>query len=275
MKKYFMIFGIVFFSFLAMTACSSSNNEAPAAEEGSGEEAAAGQAGKFVIAVPVDMEDAMKEITEAFPGGSGEITVIADKSGAHQKSIEDGSDIDIFISGDTKQMDTLVMKEKIDPETVSNLAMQELVLIQDKTSTPIKSVTEIPTVEGKIAVGDINTVTVGRYTQEALANLGLLDSIQDKITYLNAAETVIANVEQGNSDVGFVYRTSMKDAANSTIIEAIDSNAYSPIYIPAGIIADQDQGEKAAEFLEFLKTDEVKEILTNNGFKMIEEEPEA
>ena len=39
MKKYFMIFGIVFFSFLAMTACSSSNNEAPAAEEGSGEEA--------------------------------------------------------------------------------------------------------------------------------------------------------------------------------------------------------------------------------------------
>lgn len=70
MKKYFMIFGIVLFSFLAMTACSSSNNEAPAAEEGGGEEAAAGQAGKFVIAVPVDMEDAINEITSAFPGGS-------------------------------------------------------------------------------------------------------------------------------------------------------------------------------------------------------------
>ena len=170
-------------------------------------------------------------------------------------------------------MDTLVQKELIEADSVSNLAEQELVLIQDKTSTPIQSVEEIPNVEGKIAVGDINTVPVGRFAQEALINLGLWNKIQDKIQYLNAAQTVIANVEQGNSDVGFVYRSNMREAQNSSIIASVDSGAYNPILLPVGIVKDQDQGEKANEFAAFLKDAQAQEILKSNGFKLIEQEP--
>lgn len=273
MKKFIKFIGLALFSFLVFTACSSQNGNG-AQPEGNGEESVEtqGQAGQFVVAVPVEMEEAMKAIAASFPQGEG-MTIIADKSGVHQKSIEEGSDIDVFISGDKKQMDTLVQKELIEADSVSNLAEQELVLIQDKTSTPIQSVEEIPNVEGKIAVGDINTVPVGRFAQEALINLGLWNKIQDKIHYLNAAQTVIANVEQGNSDVGFVYRSNMREAQNSSIIASVDSGAYNPILLPVGIIKDQDQGEKANEFAAFLKDAQAQEILKSNGFKLIEQEP--
>ncbi len=273
MKKFIKILGLALFSFLVFTACGTGSSNVSSNEE-AGEATAErqGQAGSFVIAVPVEMEEAMKEILAAYPDG-GEMRIIADKSGAHQKSIEDGSDIDVFISGDRKQMDTLVHKELIIADSVSNLAEQELVLIQDKTSAPIKSVEEIPNVEGNIAVGDINTVPVGRYAQEALINLDLWNKIQNKIHYVNGAETVIANVEQGNSDVGFVYRTNMRQAKNSSIIASVDSSLYGPVLLPMGIVKDQDQGEKANAFAAFLKEEKAQEILKSHGFKGIEQEP--
>lgn len=261
---------MVVFSFLIFTSCGSSEKQG----QGSGEEAAApeqGQSGKFVVALPSEMEEAMKEILTIYPEAQG-IEIVADKSGANQNTIEQGSDIDLFISGDEKQLITLARKGLLDGDSMINITKQDLVMIQDnKVKTPIESIEEIDQIEGKIAIGNIDTVPVGRITEEALINLDLWNKIQEKIRYMNSSEVVIANVEQGESDIGFVYRTHMKEAKDSSIVASVDPTKYTPVIIPGGIITGQDQGEKVTNFLQFLQSDEAQEILVKHGFMRIEE----
>ena len=258
---------LVLFLILGLVGCGSNEPSSPTERDEESQEPT-GQAGTFTVAVPMEMEMAMTSIIESY--GQGEITILADKSGALQKTIEDGSDIDVFVSGDIKQMDTLVREGRIDESQVSNLVAQELVLIQDnKTSTEIQSVDEIPNVEGRIGVGDINIVPVGRVTQEALVNLNLWNKIQDKSSYLNGAETVIANVEQGDSDVGFVYRSDMYEVTGSRIVEAVNPDSYTPVIMPVGILKDQDQGDQAQAFVDFLQEEQAQNILNEYGFKSL------
>ena len=87
-----------------------------------------------------------------------------------------------------------------------------MVLIKGKDSTT--TVTGFDNIKDAsiIAIGDPEVVPAGSYAKEALTNLGVWDSIQDRLSLAGNVTEVLSQVETQNAEIGLVYAT---DAASS------------------------------------------------------------
>ena len=108
---------------------------------------------------------------------------VYDSSGKLQFQIEKGLDADVFFSAATTQMNALKDEDLVDADSISNVLENKLVLIKGKDSTT--TVTGFDNIKDAsiIAIGDPEVVPAGSYAKEALTNLGVWDSIQDRDVY--------------------------------------------------------------------------------------------
>jgi molybdate transport system substrate-binding protein len=129
----FRSIGIVFI-FLVMlsvlTGCGkTAENGAPAKEGGPAARPAA-----ITVSAAASMQDAMNELKDLYIKERPEVTITYNfaSSGSLQKQIENGAEVDLFISAAQKQMDELKGKGLIDEETRKDLLGNRLVLIVPK-----------------------------------------------------------------------------------------------------------------------------------------------
>jgi len=169
-------------------------------------------------------------------------------------------------------MDWLESKNLLLKDTRLDLLGNDLVLVTAKDSidnTIITSLSDLNKPEVKqIGVGTPETVPAGKYTQEALTNLGYWDSLKPKFVFAKDVKQVLAYVETGN-DAGFVYLSDSKASEKVDVLINLPENSHEPIIYPAAIIADTNNREAAEEFLEYLQTSEAKQIFTKYGFKTL------
>ncbi len=71
----------------------------------------------------------------------------------------------------------------------------------------------------KIAVGEAESVPAGKYADEVLTNLNLKDKLKDKLVFAKDVKEVLAWVQSGNADVGFVY---FSDTVNNDKIKVVE-----------------------------------------------------
>lgn len=227
------------------------------------------------ISAASSLREALPEIIELYTAEHPNVTFIDtyDASGVLQTQIEEGAPCDIFISAASKQMNVLNDEGLISSETIVKLLKGKLVLIVPKESTlEIESFEDVtdPSV-GVVTMGDIASVPVGQYTQTVLKNLGIWEAVSAKTNYGTNVANVLAWVESGDADCGFVYAT---DAASSdkvkVVCEAPVGSADEIIY-PAGVIKASLNQDTAKDFIAFLSTDAAKEIFIKYGFEMYAE----
>ncbi|MGV2644606.1 molybdate ABC transporter substrate-binding protein, partial [Clostridium perfringens] len=88
-----------------------------------------------------------------------------DSSGKLQSQIEEGAEIDVFMSAAMKQMNELNKKGLVDESSIVELLQNKIVLIVPKGSNKdIKTFEDILKSE-KIAIGDPESVPVGQYSK--------------------------------------------------------------------------------------------------------------
>ena len=132
---------------------------------------------------------------------------VYDSSGKLQLQIEKGLDADVFFSAATTQMNALKDEDLVDADSISNVLENKLVLIKGK-DTGFDNIKDASI----IAIGDPEVVPAGSYAKEALTNLGVWDSIQDRLSLAGNVTEVLSQVETQNAEIGLVYAT---DAASS------------------------------------------------------------
>ena len=126
------------------------------------------------------MTELAKEYNEDHP--EVKITFNADSSGTLLTQIEEGYECDLFFSAAQKQMDHL---EKTDGLVVDgtrkNVVNNQVVVVTRKDSGT--KVTGLETLKeaSSIALAG-GSVPVGKYTRQALVNLGILDKVDDVST---------------------------------------------------------------------------------------------
>ena len=118
----------------------------------------------------------------------------------------------------------------------------------------------------KIAVGDPGFVPAGKYADEVFNSLKITDFVKDKLVYGKDVREVLAWVESGNLDAGFVYHTDALITDKVKIIELIDSSLHSPIVYPACIVMSSKKQEASADFITYLSSEDAKNILKDYGF---------
>ncbi|MDO8137825.1 MAG: molybdate ABC transporter substrate-binding protein, partial [Candidatus Brocadiales bacterium] len=135
---------------------------------------------EIVVFVAASLTDAVKEVKERFEARSGaRVSLNPGASGTLLHQIEAGALADVFISASTKEVDALELDGLALPDTRRELLTNKLVVVASAGSgLEINSARDLAGREVKrIAIGEPESVPVGRYAREALINLGLWDSL--------------------------------------------------------------------------------------------------
>ena len=201
---------------------------------------------------------------EQYPGVTVEGTY--DSSGKLQTQIEEGLEADVFMSAATKQMKALDEEGMIASDTIVNLLENKIVLI-----VPTGSDSKIDSFEkigdaASIALGDPESVPAGQYAKEALTNLNVWDSIQDKVSFGTNVTEVLNQVAAASADAGIVYATDAASKADQVTAEAPEGSLEKKVIYPVAVVKATAHEDAAKAFVDFLQTPEAIAVFESYGF---------
>ena len=164
-------------------------------------------------------------------------------------------------------------EEKLVPEdSIVDLLENKVVLIKPAgQETQVTGFENITDAENIALAGD--SVPVGQYAREIFENLGIAEDVEKmEINEGKNVTEVLANVSEGSNEVGVVYATdaaSVRDKVE-VIAEAPEESLKTPVLYPAGLVenkeATEEDQEAAAEFLEYLQSEEALKVFEEYGF---------
>ena len=224
---------------------------------------------ELLIATAPSLKGSLEEIKKLYSTKNPQVTLAYSygPSGTLQNQIEQGAAMDIFISQGKPQMDALEQKGLIKKDTRVNLLGDELVLITAKSNTSINGFEDLPKPEvKKIGIGEAESVPSAKTTKETLVTLKLWDSLQPKLVMGKDLMQVMAYVETGNAEAGFVWDTIAITSPKVKIVAMAPVNSHQPVILPAAVVTASKNIEAASKFLEYLQSDEAMQIFEKNGF---------
>ena len=191
-----------------------------------------------------------------------------DSSGKLQTQIEEGLEADVFMSAATKQMKALDDEGMIASDSIVNLLENKIVLI-----VPAGSDSKIDSFEkigdaASIALGDPESVPAGQYAKEALTNLNVWDSIQDKVSFGTNVTEVLNQVAAASADAGIVYATDAASKADqvTVVAEAPEGSLEKKVIYPVAVVKATTHEDAAKAFVDFLQTPEAIAVFESYGF---------
>lgn len=207
---------------------------------------------------------------EQYPGVTVEGTY--DSSGKLQTQIEEGLEADVFMSAAVKQMKALDEEGMIASDTIVDLLENKIVLI-----VPAGSDSKIDSFEkigdaASIALGDPESVPAGQYAKEALTNLNVWDSIQDKVSFGTNVTEVLNQVAAASADAGIVYATDAASMADqvTVVAEAPEGSLEKKVIYPVAVVKVTAHEDAAKAFVDFLQTPEAIKVFEAYGFTAAE-----
>ena len=277
MKKKVLALVITMVMVFALAACGGSSSEEAASEKTTVNVFAAAS----LSAVMADFETSYEEANP-----NVDIVVNADSSGALLTQIQEGAPCDVFFSAAQKQMDELEGADMVVEGTRTNVVNNQLVVVtQPDSETAVTGLADIAKAKS-IALAD-GSVPVGKYTRQAMINLGLLAEVEDPATITTAevseqlggveiseqgnVSKVLAAVEEGSSEVGTTYLSDTIGHEDSIkILETVGYDVTGNIIYPVAQIVNQDaddaESAAAADFIAYITNDDAKALYQQYGF---------
>lgn len=268
MKKYVRNLTVVLLMFilLMLSACGSSSSSSSSDDKSTKNEKSV----TLNISAAASLKDAMGDIKKEYAKEKSKVTINYNfaGSGTLQQQIEQGANVDIFMSAATKQMDALSQKSLILEDTKVNLLGNTVVLVVSKDNNTVNDFKDSSTDKiKKIALGEPKTVPCGQYAEEIYTKLNILDKVKEKAVYGSDVTQVLTWVETGNADAGVVYATDAKSSSKVKVAAVATKDLYkTPVVYPVAVIKSSKNVEASKEFIKFLSEAKAKAIFQKYGF---------
>ncbi|MBF4692643.1 molybdate ABC transporter substrate-binding protein [Fusibacter ferrireducens] len=279
---FFMTFMLV--TLFILTSCQSkpntenSDSKEPASNQisadkasGTSEEATVtSQEVTLTISAAASMTEALSEIKTLYETKFLGNTLLLNfaSSGSLEQQIEQGADVDVFLSASPKYTNLLKEKSLIIDDSLVNLLKNEIVLVTHLNS-PLNALEfdALDTADyDKIGIGQPESVPAGQYAEEILTTLGIKDAVYTHAVFAKDVKEVLTWVETDNADLGIVYST---DAANSKSVKILSNapaDSHKTIIYPAVVIKETKHIAEATEFLNFLSEQDTMNVFLKYGF---------
>lgn len=271
MKKTLMATAIISIMAMALTAC------------GGGKEAAETQEPVDVnVFIAASLNNSMTELKEAYEKDHPDVNIVlnADSSGTLMTQIQEGHACDIFFSAAQKQMDTLEEEGMVVEDTRKNVVNNQLAVVTLKDSgTKVTGIENLGDAQS-LALAD-GSVPVGKYTRQALMNIGVLPETDDPSVYTTAevseelggieiseqanVSKVFTAVLEGACEVGTTYVSDTYGQDENIVIlqtvpYEITGNVIYPIARIQNDAASEEETEAAQAFLEYVISEDNKAV---------------
>jgi molybdate transport system substrate-binding protein len=199
------------------------------------------------------------------------VSINFNNSHALIKDIEAGEPADIFISSHPDWIENLKQKGLVDVYNLANLAKDNLVLVTSRNkkadTSKISQIYDIKTIFREIIrqrsslIVDSNHTSLGKYTDTILQK----DGFMNQIVYRKNIEDkkhIADFINQNDEYYGIILTSSVKDYNNILVLKTIEDIE---IHYQALAIAGNNM-DKARDFLEFIKSQQAKDIFAESGF---------
>ena len=274
--------GICFLIMLCMcvglVACSSTQDETKDNVESEKEEV------EIQVFIAASLNTVMNEVAKKYNEIHPEVKIVfnADSSGKLLTQIKEGYECDIFFSAAQKQMNELEAEGLIVEGTRKNVVNNQVVVVALKDSeTKVTGLANLNEAKSMALAG--GSVPVGKYTREALVNLGVLETVEDvsTITTIEVANTlggveiseqdnvskVLIAVVEGVCEIGTTYYSDTYGYEDKLqILETVSYDLTGDVIYPVCQVknteADEEQTKAAVDFLNYITSDEAKEIFS-------------
>ena len=279
---------------LSMAGCSggadnSSDNtasdSASSEDSGSGETAEETEIQVFIAA---SLNTVMTELADMYNEEHPEvkITYNADSSGTLLTQIQEGYACDIFFSAAQKQMDDLEADGLMVEGTRADVVNNQVVVVSLKDSgTKVTGLENLNEAESIALAG--GSVPVGQYTRQALVNLGTLPETDDpasitteevsealggvEISEQDNVSKVLTAVVEGSCEVGTTYYSDTYGYEDDLdILQTVSYDLTGDVIYPIARVvneeADDAQTAAAEDFLQFILSDEAKDVFDSYYF---------
>ena len=225
-------------------------------------------AAQVTVFAAASLTDALKQIAADYEKSSGDKIVFNfAASGTLAGQIEAGAPADIFFSADEAKMDVLATKGLLINESRKDLLGNSLVIVTLPDQATVHSPADLTNVAvQRIALGEMKSVPAGTYAKMYLEKLGVWPAVESKIVPCENVRAVLAAVESGNVDAGFVYKTDAAISKKVKVAFEIPAADGPKISYPVALVKDSPQPEAAKKFLAVLDSDAAAAVFIHFGF---------
>ena len=265
-----------------------SDDTAASASEDSGSSDAAEEETEIQVFIAASLNTVMTEIAELYNEDhpNVKITYNADSSGTLLTQIQEGYECDIFFSAAQKQMDDLEADGLMVEGTRANVVNNQVVVVTLKDSgTSVTGLENLGDAESIALAG--GSVPVGRYTRQALVNLGILPETDDptsitteevsealggvEISEQDNVSKVLTAVAEGSCEVGTTYYSDTYGYEDDLeILQTVSYDLTGDVIYPIARVvneeADDAQNAAADDFLQLVLSDEAKAVFDSYYF---------
>lgn len=291
MKKRILAMMLASAMIAGLVGCGGSSDSKDTKEETKTEETAKtddAEETEIQVFIAASLNTVMTELAEEYNKEHPEvkITYNADSSGTLLTQIEEGYGCDIFFSAAQKQMDQLEKDGLVVDKTRANVVNNQVVVVSLKDSgtkvTGLENLNEASSIA--LAGG---SVPVGKYTRQALVNLGTLNKVDDvstittqeisdalgqvEISEQDNVSKVLAAVVEGSCEVGTTYYSDTYGYEDK--LDILQKVSYdltgNVIYSIARVWndeADEVQNKAADDFIKFITSNAAKAVFDSYYF---------
>lgn len=276
---------------VGLVGCGGSSDSKDTKEETKTEETAKtddAEETEIQVFIAASLNTVMTELAEEYNKEHPEvkITYNADSSGTLLTQIEEGYECDIFFSAAQKQMDQLEKDGLVVDRTRANVVNNQVVVVSLKDSgtkvTGLENLNEASSIA--LAGG---SVPVGKYTRQALVNLGTLNKVDDvstittqeisdalggvEISEQDNVSKVLAAVVEGSCEVGTTYFSDTYGYEDTLdILQKVSYDLTGNVIYPIARVqndeADEVQNKAADDFIKFITSDAAKAVFDSYYF---------
>ena len=269
----------------SMVGCTGDAEESAGGADGTAE---SGKTTEIQVFIAASLNTVMTELADLYNEDHPEVKIIynADSSGTLLTQIREGYECDIFFSAAQKQMDDLEADGLMVEGTRADVVNNQVVVVTLKDSgTKVTGLEDLDRAESIALAG--GSVPVGKYTRQALVNLGILPDTgePDGITTEKVSEAlggveiseqdnvskVLTAVAEGSCEVGTTYYSDTYGYEDDLdILQTVSYDLTGDVIYPVARVvneeADEAQTAAAEDFLEFILSDEAKTVFESYYF---------
>jgi molybdate transport system substrate-binding protein len=224
------------------------------------------------VAAAADLQFAMQDIAARFQketGGSVKVTY--GSSGNFFQQFQNGAPFDMFFSANLDYPKKLEAAGLTEPGTYYQYARGKIVIwVPNDSKLDLSSGIQAllsPSIQ-KIAIANPQHAPYGQAAVAAMQKGNVYDKVKDKLVLGENISQTASFVVSGSADVGMVALSlalspNMKDKGRYAEVPA---DEYPPIEQACVILSSSKNKEAASQFLSFIKTAAIGEVLRGYGF---------
>ena len=226
-----------------------------------------------IVFAAASLKNALDAISAAWQQESGQSSKISyAASSALAKQLEQDAPAHIFISADLDWMDYVEKKALIDTKSRSNLLGNALVLIAPKDSAAaidLKQGADLGKLvgNGRLAVGNVDSVPAGKYAKAALEKLGMWPQVASKLAQAESVRAALLLVSRGEAPLGIVYQTDAASDPNVKIVATFPADSHPPIIYPIALTTKAT--DEARSFFSYIKSPKAVPLFEAQGFTVL------